>query len=69
MNAASRSPAGRGFAFSLRFVSVFAAAHILLVLLQTNFLPLSDDWNVVWLSLELLLADLHCFRCEVFDVI
>ena len=56
MNTASRSPAGRGFVFSLRFVSVFAAAHILLVLLQTNFLPLSDDWNVVWLSLELLLA-------------
>lgn len=56
MNAASRSTAGRGFVFSLRFVSVFAAAHILLVLLQTNFLPLSDGWNVVWLSLEFLLA-------------
>ena len=47
---------GKGFSFSLRFVSLFAAAHVVLVFLQSNFVPLSDGWNLVWLGLELLLA-------------
>ena len=44
------------FRSSLRFVSLFAAAHVVLVLLQSNFFPLTEGWNVVWLSLELLLC-------------
>ena len=52
MNSAEK----KGFDLSLRFVSLFAAAHVVLVLLQTNFVPLSGGWNVVWLGLELLLG-------------
>ena len=46
----------KGFYLSVRFASLFAAAHIVLVLLQTNFVPLSGGWNIVWLSFELLLG-------------
>ena len=46
----------KGFCFSLRFVTLFAAAHVVLVFLQSNFVPLSGGWNMVWLGLELLLG-------------
>ena len=49
-------PGKKGFLFSLRFVTLFAAAHVVLVFLQSNFLPLSGGWNTVWLGLELLLG-------------
>ena len=55
MNGSSLSGA-KGFSFTLRFVSLFAAAHIVLVFLQSNFVPLSGGWNLVWLGLELLLG-------------
>ena len=47
---------GKAFDLSVRFASLFAAAHVVLVLLQTNFVPLSGGWNIVWLGLELLLG-------------
>lgn len=51
------SPADqKGFFFALRFVTLFAAAHVILVFLQTNFVPMAGGWNTVWLGLELLLG-------------
>ena len=56
MNGSPAVSGGRGFDFALRFAVLFAAAHVVLVFGQSNFLPISGGWNIVWLSLELLLG-------------
>ncbi|MBR6114368.1 MAG: O-antigen ligase family protein [Oscillospiraceae bacterium] len=56
MNERIAARPGKGFSLALRFICVFAAMHMLLCLLQVQFLPLEDSWNIVWLGTEIILA-------------